>query len=109
MNILPSRTSNNLFIKIKRFIINLFKKENQTQYKQEGKVLINENHEFQENLRVKIMENESIEKIDMQNRKICLLEKIARNTEVLKKLSMEELVQLQKMYDEELIKMTDVD
>ena len=105
MSILPIKASNNIFIKIKKYIINLLKKEKRMQYKQEEKVLLNEKNEFQENIRVKIMENESIEKIDMHNRRISLLEKIARNTELLNKLSMEELVQLEKMYEEELKKM----
>ncbi len=105
MNKLPIKKSNNIFIKIKRFIINFFKKEQQMQCQQEEKELINRNNEFQESIKSKIMENEAMEKIDIQNKKNDLLEKIARNTELLNYLSMKELIYLDKIYQEELEKM----
>ena len=105
MNNLPIKANDNVFIKIKRFFINLFKKEKQVQYQQEEKEIFNEKNDFQGNIKATIIENEAIEKIDMQNRKISLLEKIARNKEILNHLSMEELIYLEKMYQEELDKM----
>lgn len=108
MNDLPIKTSNNFFIKIKYFIKKLFKNEKQVKYEQETKVISDVKQDFQENIRIQVMENEALEKIDMQRRRNDLLEKFAENTELLNYLSMEELIQLEKMYDEELEKMANV-
>ena len=105
MNNLPIKASDNLLSRIKKIIIKLFKKENRIIYQEEKELLDNEK-EFKKSINVKIEEKDAIEKINMQKRKNDLLEKFAKNTEMLNYLSMDELVQLEKMYEEELERMT---
>ena len=106
MGILPMNKKNNLFFKLIIFFKKIFYKQkniNNTEF-QNDRNNTNTIEDFQENVKVEGLENEAISKIQMQKERMLLLENFAKNTDLIDKLSMEELVQLEKLYDEELKK-----
>ena len=107
MDDLPIKTNNSVFSKINNFFKKLFsfkyKKENFVAEKE--KIDINsEKKKFLLDIKISEINNDGLEKIQMRDNKNKLLENYAKNPELLKKLTMDELIELENLYDEELKK-----
>lgn len=107
MENLPMNEKNNLFLRIKKFLRIVFDKKRKDKVLEYDKKEVDSKIEFQTDIKAYIKEKESLTKINMQNRRNDLLKKFAENPELIEKLSMEELMKLERMYDEELEQITD--
>lgn len=107
MKNLPIKITDNVFYKIKNFFKKIFgfEKVNQKlKAVQENNEMTNEQNSFKENIKVHGIKEGSLEEIRMQENKNRILETFAQNTELLNNLTMDELIKLEAMYDEEIKK-----
>lgn len=104
MDNLPMNKKNNIFFRIKAFLKKVFWRETECNSTFDAKV-ITQRRDFQDDIKAIGKQNEVLRKMEEQHKRNNLLEKIAKNPELLDGLSMDELMKIENMYDEEISKL----